>query len=89
MFAFKGQNRKLSLNVFLLAIYFVMSDPAVIELFASSRILISDIIDLVSFSPETPYLYLEKGILGFHQSCDQNKNRNHPMKKVKSLRYDR
>ena len=28
-------------------------------------------------------------ILGFHQSCDQNKNRNHAMKKVKSLRYDR
>ena len=31
----------------------------------------------------------EDGILGFHQSCDQNKNRNHAMKKVKSLRYDR
>ena len=28
-------------------------------------------------------------VLGFHQSCDQNKNRNHSMKKVKSLRYDR
>ena len=28
-------------------------------------------------------------ILSFHQSCDQNKNRNHSMKKVKSLRYDR
>ena len=28
-------------------------------------------------------------ILGFHQWCDQNKNRNHSMKKVKSLRYDR
>ena len=28
-------------------------------------------------------------ILGFRQSCDQNKNRNHSMKKVKSLRYDR
>ena len=28
-------------------------------------------------------------ILGFRQSCDQNKNRNYSMKKVKSLRYDR
>ena len=28
-------------------------------------------------------------ILGFHQSCDQNKNRNHSIKKVRSLRYDR
>ena len=28
-------------------------------------------------------------ILGFQQSCDQNKNRNHSMKKVKSLRYDK
>ena len=28
-------------------------------------------------------------ILGFHQSCDQNKNRNHSMKNVKSLRHDR
>ena len=30
-----------------------------------------------------------QSILGFHQSCDQNKNRNHSMKKAKSLRYDR
>ena len=28
-------------------------------------------------------------ILGFHQFCDQNKNHNHLIKKVKSLRYDR
>ena len=28
-------------------------------------------------------------ILGFHQSCDRNKNHNHSMKNVKSLRYDR
>ena len=28
-------------------------------------------------------------ILDFHQSCDQNKNRNRSMKIVKSLRYHR
>ena len=28
----------------------------------------------------------ENAILGFHQSCDENKNRNHSMRKVMSLR---
>ena len=28
-------------------------------------------------------------ILGFHQLCDQNLNRNHSMNKVKNLRYNR
>ena len=36
--------------------------PLSLELFASSRSLISVIIDLVSFSPKTPWPYLEKGI---------------------------
>ena len=35
------------------------------------------------------FLHQMEAILGFHQSCDQNKNRNHSMKKVKNLRYDR
>ena len=51
---FQGQNGKLSLNVLLLALYFVTPGQLSLELFASSRILISDIIVLVSFSPETP-----------------------------------
>ena len=42
-------------------------------------------------SPRSQFFFLVSTIyiLGFHQSCDQNKNRNHPMKKVKSLRCDR
>ena len=36
--------------------------------------------------PEHCFLY--HLILGFHQSCDQTKNRNHLMNKVKNLGYD-
>ena len=46
-------------------------------------------VNMVNHVTTTLFTVANVGILGFHQSCDQNKNRNHSMKKVKSLRYDR
>ena len=46
-------------------------------------------VNTVNHVTTTLFAMANAGILGFHQSYDQNKNRNHLMKKVKSLRYDR
>ena len=43
--------------------------------------------DVEEVNPVDDVNFLE--ILGFHQSCDQNQNRNHSMNRVKNLGYDK